>query len=167
MAHFFVGLCRRTYGLWWFDDNPGRFLPSYAFRKEKEKKEARSHFQEATAQILSWARFLSSKTRKQLLFLIYDHERSAIKFSYVISLYKTLLQSVIKKQQPVEIVIAHSTKPSKLQCKMAELQSCILLLHPKDAKTAAYTEMRMWNCKWHSVYQSIFLLCQRSRLHGK
>lgn len=59
--------------------------------------------------------------RKQLLFLIYDHERAAIKFSYAIFLYKTLLQSVMKEEQPIEILIAYSTEISKLQHKMVEL----------------------------------------------
>lgn len=76
--------------------------------------------------------------REQVLFLIYNHERAAIKFSYIIFPYKTLIQSVIKKQQPVEIVIAYSTKTSELQHIMVEL-----LLHPREAKPTAYTEMRM------------------------
>lgn len=59
--------------------------------------------------------------REQLLFLIYDHERAAIKLSYVIFPYKTLIWSVIKKQQPAEIVIAYSTKASESQHKMVEL----------------------------------------------
>lgn len=58
--------------------------------------------------------------REQLLFLIYDHERAEIKFSYVIFLYKTLLQSVMKEQQPIEILIAYSTEISELQHKMVE-----------------------------------------------
>lgn len=59
--------------------------------------------------------------RKQLLVLIYDHERAAIKFSYAIFLYKTLLQSVTKEEQPIAILIAYSTKISELQHKMVEL----------------------------------------------
>lgn len=43
-----------------------------------------------------------------------------MKFSYVIFLYKTLLQSVMKGQQPIEILIACSTEISELQCKMVE-----------------------------------------------
>lgn len=58
--------------------------------------------------------------REQLLFLIYDHERAEIKFSYVIFFYKTLLQSVMKEQQPIEILIANSTEISELQHKMVE-----------------------------------------------
>lgn len=58
---------------------------------------------------------------KQLLFLIYDHERAATKFSYAIFLYKNLLQSVMKEQQPIEILIAYSTEISELQHEMVEL----------------------------------------------
>lgn len=35
--------------------------------------------------------------REQLLFFIYDHERAAIKFSYVIFLHENLIQTRIKK----------------------------------------------------------------------
>lgn len=84
---------------------PKESSPHMHLKKKEQKKNfkrAWSHFQEATAQILSWARFLNSMIRKQLLFLIYDHEMAAIKFSYVTFLYKILLQSVMKEQQPIE-----------------------------------------------------------------